>query len=212
MFPVFGTPKQKKPIDKTRKRKRATPMTTVHDKLVDVPVAIIAVVTLIDDENVKTAIYTLLQRVFVDRSKTCLTKLSATIKASRKHHDYVSYVHVIVTITLPHSLTNKVPHAKYIHNTMKEVLAFAGCTTKLVCARKSPGRLFCENLSNFVDTNIIFSKHKTNKIIVSLYYNKRVLSKGSEKNQYTQLMGVMTPVHRSWIEHKNVHTTIQVMK
>jgi hypothetical protein len=213
MFAVFATPKQKiSPVDKTRKRKRATPKPTVHDKLVDVATAITTIVNLIDNENVKKAIGSLLHKVFVERSKTCLAKKSATISASRKHHDFVSYIHVIVAMTLPYNSTGKVPHAKYIHNILKEVLAFAGCTTQLVCARKSLGRLFCEKLTKFVDTNIILSSKKANKIITPLYYNKRVIAKGSEKKQYAQLMKNMTPVHRSWIEHKTAHSTMNTMK
>jgi hypothetical protein len=216
MFPVFATPKQTKkpPGVKTRKRKRATskPTTVVHDKLVDVPGAVTTVVALIDDENVKTAIGTLLQKGFVERSKTCLAKLSAQKSESRKHHDFVSYIHIIVVMTLPCNSTGKVPHDKYIHNVLKEVLAFAGCTTKQVCARKSLGRLFCEKLTKFVDTNIIFSSKQTNKILTPLYYNKYVIAKGSEKNQYAQLMSVLTPVHRSWIEHKTAHGTMNNMK
>jgi hypothetical protein len=211
MFPVFVPPKQKKtPVVKTRKRKRATskPTTTVHDKLVDVPCAVTTVVALIDDENVKTVIGTLLHKVFVERSRTSMSKISATISASRKHHDCVSYIHVIVAMTLPCNSTDKVPHAKYIHN----VLACAGCTTERVCTRKSLGRLFCEKLTKFVDTNIIFSRTQTNKIIASLYYNKDVIDKGSEKHQYAHLLEIVTHVHRSWIEHKTVNSTMNGMK
>jgi hypothetical protein len=200
MFAVFAPPKPKKPpVGKTRKRKRATPKTTttVHDKLVDVPAAVTTIVKLIDDENVKKAIGALLNKVFVKRSKTCLAKKSATISASREHHDFVSYIHIIVAMTLPCNSTGKVPHAKYIHNMLKGVLAFAGCTTKLVCTRKSLGRQFCKNLTKFVDTNVIFTSTDTNKILVPLYYNKDdVITKGSEKKQYAQLMSVMAPVHR----------------
>jgi hypothetical protein len=214
MFSVFGTPKQKKtPVGETRKRKRATPKTTtVHDKLVDVLAAVTAVVKLIDDENVKKAIGPLLHKVFVKQSRTCLSKISATISASRKHHDFVSYIHVIVAMTLPCNSTGKVPHAKYIHDFLKKVLAFAGCTTKYVCARKSLGRLLCEKLTKFVDTNIILSSKQTNKILAPLYYNKDVIAKGSAKRQYTLLMRNMTPVHWSWIENKTANSTVKGMK
>jgi hypothetical protein len=236
MFTIFATPKRKKSSDTTsvgpqkrqrpdvnsptvhdkladttttiisavvepRQRVDAKSQLAVHDKLIDVTTAVTTIVNLIDDEKVKNTIGRLLHKVFIDRSQTKA--------ATRQHYDFVSYMHIIVAMTLPATGRS---HTKSIHRVLKEVLAYAGCKTQKVCARESLVRpsTFCKKLTKFIDTNIIFSSVMVSKILVPLYLN--VLKKGSQQDQYAELMTMMTLVHRSWIQHKTVKITMNCLK
>jgi hypothetical protein len=165
------TPKRKKPpkaittLVEPHKRQRAAPITpTVHNKLVDVTDTVTTVVGLISDKKVKKVISLLLHKVFVDRLKTYLSKLSATSAGTRKHYDFVSYIYIVVAMSLSATDGN---HAKSIHNVLKEILVYAGCKTKVVCARKSllrPGT-FCKDVTKFVDT------HTSSLVILSTRFS-----------------------------------------